>query len=304
MGPADLTTQAPERRVAEGGQTGGCEGRASCGHVLSMAVAAPRPSLATLLALGLSLARRGLLVGFGVAVSAITAVALAALAAALAARGPRAPLNDVPIVASSALAWGGGFLVAFAAAVHALRRDHGEGVRHLLAARSRGLRAYLVVRIGGLAALLALVVGGGTLLTGIAATLAGVGTGSALAVLQATFASLVYALAFAAVIAPTALAALGARTRVGGYVFLLVVVILPETIVEALSSNLPPGATDVLAIPSALGALRASLSPGSVDGVRLLRALAALAAFCAATVLLVRREALSLDARALGGEGP
>lgn len=250
-----------------------------------------RPGRATLVALGVALARRGILAGFALAVSVLTVLGMGALAVVLKNRDAESTLHDVPLVASSALAWGGGFALAFGAAVHALRRDVSEGLRDALALRSVGLRDYLVLRVGGLAALVALVVAGGSAAVGLFSALLGLGAGVSLRSLQATFASVLFGVGFAIVIAPTAIAALGARTRVGGYMFLLGVVVLPELAVTAASSALPHALADVLSIPSALGALRASVAPGSFDVARLARATVALAVFTALTIALVRREA-------------
>lgn len=265
-----------------------------------MATAAPeptplaRPRPALLVAMGLGLARRGILAAFALVVSALTVVAMCVLVLVLRDRSDRAPLHDVPLLASSALAWGGGFALAFGVAVHALRRDVNEGLRHLLEARHVDLRGYLLLRVGGLAALLAIVVAGGTVVVGLVATLLGLGVGLAGRAAQATFASAAFGVAFAVVIAPTAVAALGARTRVGGYLFLASVVVLPEILVSALGGGLPSGLAEVLSIPSALAALRGALAPGGLDALRLARALASLAVFASLATALVHQEARSV----------
>src|SRR4029079_19532963 len=107
-----------------------------------------------------------------IGVAVVTVLVACVVAMLVARRGPDAPLHTVPIVASSAVAWGGGFLLAFGAAAHALRRDRTDGIQHLLVARTTSLRAYVLARIGGLAVLLSALVGGGTLVVGIVATLA------------------------------------------------------------------------------------------------------------------------------------
>lgn len=253
-----------------------------------------RPYL-PLLALGVSLARRGLMVTVSIAICMLTVAALSLVAVSLGSRGAKAPIHDVPILASSALAWGGGFLLAFAASAHALRKDREDGVRALVVARSRTLTGYLVARVGGLAALLALVVAGGTLVCGLVATLASTRIAAVPRTLHATGAALAFSLAFAAVIAPLAFAALGARSRVGGYLFLLAVIVLPDVVAGTMGSSLPEGVVDVLSIPSALGALRSALGPGTVEPARAVRALVALAFFVAFAVLLVRRDAVRLE---------
>lgn len=248
-----------------------------------------------LLALGLHLARRGIMPVLAIGISALTVVALAILAFSLGAKGPNAPVHDVPIIASGALAWGGAFLLAFAAASHALRRDRTDGVRDLVSLRTTSLGGYLVTRVGGLAMLLALIVAGGTLLCGGASLLAAARIGAVPKTLQATFAGVVYGLAFAAVVAPVAFAALGTRSRFGGYLYLIGVVVIPELVAAVLEGVMPVQVTEVLAIPAALSALRAGLSPGSVDLFRVLRAMLALGVFTMIAVALVRREAIMVE---------
>jgi len=248
-----------------------------------------------LVAFGANLARRGIMVFIAMGISAVTAVVLALFAVVFAVRGGDAPIHDIPLLASSAIAWGGGFFQAFAVATHALRNDRAEGVRQLFVTRTTSLHGYVLARVGGLAAVLAIVVGGGTLLAGLVAILASTRMHTVPKTMQATVAALVFSLAFAAVVAPVAFAALGARNRVGGYVFLLGVVVFPELIANSLSGVLPPEVTEVLAIPSALAALRSSLAPGSVNGFRLVRALVALSIAATLALAWVRRDAMAIE---------
>lgn len=249
----------------------------------------------SLLVLGMSLARRGILPVASLVICISTAIALGLVAAILAGRGPQSPAHDVPLIASSALAWGGGFLLAFAAAAHALRRDRAEGVRALFISRTTSLRGYLFGRVGGLALLIALFVAGGTLFCGLAGTAGAARVSGVPRMLHATFAGVVFSVAFAAVVAPVAFAALGARSRIGGYLFLLAVVTLPELIVALMGSALPEPIADVLSIPGALSALRSALAPGTVDLLRAARALLALAFVIAFAMFLVRRDAILVD---------
>jgi hypothetical protein len=263
-------------------------------------IASPAPgslliSMSPVIALGLRLARRGVMPMIAIGVSAITTLIVALVAIALSGKGARAPVHDVPLIASSAIAWGGGILHAFGTSAHALRNDRRDGIRDLLVARTTSLRGYLVARVGGLAAMLALVVGGGTIVCGLVATLAAARIGAVPKTLHATLAAVVFAIAFAAVVAPVAFAALGARTRIGGYLYLIGVLVVPELISSALSGPLPDSITELLAIPSALGALRSGLAPGGVDIARALRALVALGVWSAVAVFLVRRDAISLE---------
>ncbi|MBX3186357.1 MAG: hypothetical protein KF819_05045 [Labilithrix sp.] len=254
-----------------------------------------RRAIWPLFALGLTLARRGILPALSIAICIFTTLALSILAISLAVRSASSPVHNVPIVASSALAWGGGFLLAFASAAHALRRDRTEGIRDLLVARTTSLRGYLLARVGGLALLIAILVGGGTLFTGLVGVAASARLSSVAKILQSTGAGVAFAVAFALVVSPVAFAALGARSRLGGYMFLLVVVVFPEMVVAMMGSAIPEGVTDVLSIPSALSALRTALSPGTADAARALRAALALALFVFIAVFLVRRDAVLLE---------
>ncbi len=228
-------------------------------------------------------------------ISALTILVLAVVALSFVARGAQAPVHDVPLLASSLIAWGGGFLHAFSASASALRRDRTEGVRHLFVSRTTSLRGYILARVGGLAALLSIVVGGGTLLIGTVAILAATRGHTVLKTAHATFAAVLFSVAFAVVVAPIAFAALGARSRVSGYFFLLMILVLPETLTWALSSGVPSEVLELCAIPSALAALRSSLSPGSVDLFRCVRALIALGVFVAIGLFFVRRDVVLLE---------
>lgn len=229
------------------------------------------------------------------AISALTALVLCALVLSFARREGDAPAYDVPLLASSAIAYGGGFLHAFSVAVGALRRDRADGVRHLLVARTGSLRGYVLARVGGLAALLALEVGGGTVLVGAIAIAASTRADAVLRAAQASLAAALFALAFAAVIAPLAFAALGARTRATGYVFLLAVLVLPELLASMASGSAPSEVLELCSVPSALGALRGSLAPGAVDPLRCLRALVAVAVVAVAALAVVRRDLALLE---------
>lgn len=248
-----------------------------------------------LLALGISLARRGILPVAAIVVCVVTVLVCALITMLLAWRGPNAPAESVPLIASGALAWGGGFLLAFAAAAHALRRDRRDGIRALFVSRTSSLRGYLFARVGGLAALLALCVAGGTAVVGLVGVASAARAGGVPRMLQATAAGVVYAIAFSVVVAAVAFAALGARSRIGGYLFLIGVVMIPEAVVAMMGSSLPEAVGDVLSIPSALSALRTSLAPETVDLWRSARALVALSLAVAFAMFLVRRDAILVD---------
>jgi hypothetical protein len=225
-------------------------------------------------------------------VSILTALGLAVVALVFARRGGDAPVHSMPALASSAIVWGGGFLQAVSVSVGAFRRDQTEGVRGLFVTRTTSLRGYLAGRIGGLAAVLAIVAAGGTLLVSLVAVAGASGTQAVTRTLSATPAALAYTLAFAAVIAPLAFAALGARSRLAGYFNLLLLLVVPEVLAAGLSSVLPSEVTELFAIPSALAALRSSLTPGSIDLFRLFRVIVALSLFGVVAAAFARRDAV------------
>lgn len=254
-----------------------------------------RIGLPALLALGVSLARRGVLSSISLIVCALTILLASIVAIAFGARGGDAPAYAVPIVTSSAVAWGGGILLAFSASASALRRDRTEGVHALFLARTTSTRGYILARVGGLAALLALVVAGGTGLTGMFAVFASIRLDAIPRTAQASAAAVAYGLAFACVVAPVAFAALGARARVSGYLFLLFILLAPELVTSMLDKSLPAELLEVCAIPSALAALRASIAPGTVDLLRFVRAVVALAIFSGIALVWIRRDLSRLE---------
>jgi hypothetical protein len=250
-----------------------------------------------LVALGVQLARGGVLVKIALGIAVITVLGTLAIALRVALAEKSPPLAEVSVVTSSALAWGAGVLVAFAAAAQSLRRDRDRGIRTLARARGTSTVAYLGGRIGGLSLLLAIVVGGGTLITGAATVLLAARAGLAGRALQGLFASEIYALAFALTMGPLAIAALGARSRAGGYAWLLMLLVLPEVLAPVTGEYVPRAWRDLLSIPSALAGLRASLLPGSgLDVGRLVRASCVLVLFAALCVALARAELARVDA--------
>jgi hypothetical protein len=258
----------------------------------------PPPARARLsagVALGITLAPRGALVKIAAGVAGLTTLGGVATVLTLAARGSGRALAEIPAAASSALAWGAGLLVAVAASVQAFREDRARGVRALLLARGAGTGLYARGRVIGLALVLGAVVGGGTLVAGGSAVLAASQVGSAAGVLQSLIASLVFAAAFATVLAPLALAALGGRSRSGGYATFLALLVLPELLEPWTSELLPAGWGDLLAVPSALAALRGSLLPPGIDPARLARALVVIATFALVAFLAVRTEIARTD---------
>lgn len=236
-----------------------------------------------LFALGLSRARAGVLAHLALGFAALTTLGALALVPGARTAGSAA-LERLPSATSSLLAWGAGVTLAFAAALQVLRRDRTNGVRALATAHGHDANAYLAARVLGLAALVAIVIGGGTVIVGAAAALASHGTHHAALALQGTAAGCVYATAFAATVAPVAIAALGARSRADGYLWLLAVLVVPEALSGLTGRVVPEEWSDLVSIPGALGALRAALAPPGFDVAHGARALVVIVviALCAA----------------------
>jgi hypothetical protein len=248
-----------------------------------------------LVALGGALAQSGLAARMSLALGAAIVI-FGAAASVVIARGARPEgLTRVPLLASTALAWGAGTLLAFAASAHAFRRDKQMGVRALLTARGRSDGEYLGSRILGLARSLAAVTAGGTFVAGIAATLAARGPSLAVRTFACTGAGVVFAVAFAATMAPIALATLGARSRVGGYLALVAVLGIPDLFRGWFAQILPEGWGELASIPGALTTLRSSLLPDAFDALRIARAFAVLALVVAISLLVVRGQLARFD---------
>jgi hypothetical protein len=235
------------------------------------------------LALGLWLATRGGLVAVGFGLTIVSAGVLAFEATR---RGGWRDSVQLPMLAAYVMAWGAGITVAFGAALHALRRDAVDGVIAL--ARARGIRAatYARARVAGLIAVLSLCVAGGTLAVGLTAFCAGYAPA---ATARATVGGVLYSLAFAATLGPVALATLGTRSRGGGYLLFLAVVVMPEVLSPWTSAALPRGWTEITSIPAALEAVGASVFAAH-GALRLARALAMLAAVVGVSLTIVAAQ--------------
>ncbi|HWL87330.1 MAG TPA: hypothetical protein VNO21_16110 [Polyangiaceae bacterium] len=273
-------------------QTSGCKSAAAkpqtSGHSAGRGIIA----LGATLALGGVMARVAVVLAF---VTSFGAVVVAVLLARGSYEGPHPPLELVPSLTASALAWGAGVLLAFASALQALLRDRDQGIRQLVRMRGASASSYVRARIAGLALVLFIVTGAGVLLTGIASMLAARQPGLVFDVAQATIASLVYAAGFAAVMAPIAVAALGARSRAGGYFGLLVFIFLPELLLGWSRQLLPRAWGELGSIPSALAALRGSLMPNQFDLERLLRAAIVLGLVATVALVYVGRQVSRVD---------
>jgi hypothetical protein len=242
------------------------------------------PRLPAPLALGTWLAARGTLATVGVVIVGLEALGAVVFAVAVGAR--RA--TEVPTVSAILIAWVGGIMLAFGAALRAIRSDRDEGVTALAQARGVSAGAYVRGRVGGLVLLLAVALGGASLVADSAAIAA---AGGDWLVLRTAAAALVYVLAFAATVGPVAMAALGARTRAGGYLTLLAVLALPELLAPWTSDLLPRGWTELTSIPAALAAVRVAVVHPMTGGARALRAAAGLAAVVALSLLVVAARA-------------
>jgi hypothetical protein len=234
------------------------------------------------LALGIWLACRGALASVAIVLAAL--IALAAFAYCLIAR--HADLTHLPTRATLAIAWSAGVMLAFGSSLRAVARDWEEGIVAL--ARVRGVRAsrYMRGRVAGVVVVLALTVGGASLLASFAATAM---TKAPLATARDSVAALVYALAFAATVGPVAVAALGARSRVRGYLRFLAVLVLPELLAPWTEAALPAGWQELTSIPAALDALLTGIEATSwANALKMVRAGAGLAAVVAISVALVQ----------------
>ena len=231
----------------------------------------------------------------GTAFAALVALAAIAVAAHLGRAGDNASLPSVVLVATSALAYGSGILVAFGGATQALRRDRDEGIRALLHARGVTTGEYLVARALGLTLVIGAGTVGGTLATGVAATVAAGRLAAAGATLRASGVALASATITSLLLALVALAALGARSRAGGYVVLVGLFVVPELLSPWTSHIVPAAWARLVSLPGALAAFREGLSPATFEPGLSLRATAALLVCALGLAGLVRAELARLD---------
>jgi hypothetical protein len=220
---------------------------------------------------------------------AAVGLALCSAGAALAvveaiARGSEGGAERVPALTAYLVAWGGGMTVAFGGALRALPRDREQGVLSLARARGADLVSYLRGRVGGLVVVLALAAGVPALLAGIAATSVARPAGLAF---RASLGAVAYTTAFALTVGPVAMATLGARTRTGGYLALVGVLVLPELLSPWTGALLPAGWRELTSIPAALDAVGSGVSSPARDWLSIARATAALAAIVAASLVVV-----------------
>jgi hypothetical protein len=225
------------------------------------------------------------------AIAALGAAASVFAAVAIGRRGGHGSAA-LPTLASEGTAWSAGITLAFGAAMRAIDQDREQGILALCRSRGASMGAYVRGRVGGLVLVLAAVTGGAALVAGLAAT----SVGPVQAAARSGVAALAYALAFSATIGPVAMAALSARTRAGGYVTLLAVLVVPELLLPWTSEMLPRGWNELASIPAALEAVRAGAAAPLHAGAQAARALAALAAIVSAALVVVGMRAARLDA--------
>jgi hypothetical protein len=240
------------------------------------------------LALGVWLASRG-----GVAVTGFVLAIVASALSVVAVVGTNGrAASRVPWFTAEIVAWAVGVSIAIGGAWHAVRRDRDEGILALVRARGLGAASYVQGRVTGLVLVVAAAVAGPTLVAGLAAV--SLCRPPWLAV-RVTLGALVYALAFAATIAPLALAALSARTRLGGYLSLVAVLGIPELAGPWTAAMLPPGWGELTSIPAALTAVGAVFA-SSEARVHAGRAAAGLLAVVTASIVVVVARLPSADA--------
>ncbi len=222
----------------------------------------------------MSRAIEGVMPKVAIAIAALTT--LGALLFAVAASHGDGVERIAPLSAGM-LAWGAGVLLCFAASIRAFDRDREDGWDALLARHGVRPSSYLAFRIAGLAVVTAITVAPGTVVAGLGALLASQDAHVARVALEGLGAGLAYAIAFSLVVAPISLAALGARGRASGYLFLLGVLVLPALVAEWTGQLFPDEWSELVSIPGALDALREAMLDG-FDGARALRAVVVLAA--------------------------
>jgi hypothetical protein len=252
------------------------------------------PGTRTLLPLGVALAHAGPLAVVALVLGAVTTFGMVTAAIVLGRQGADAPLAGLVGRTSSFLAWGAGLLLTFAATARALRRDREEGIWALARSRGASVAAYLSARLSGTALVVGVVVAGGTLITALTSALVAA-RGAILTTVQGGVASVAYGIAFAVTLTPVALAALGARSRGGGYLWLLAVLLIPELFIGWTARILPQGWGDLASIPRALAGVRAALMPPGIDVWALARAVAVLVVVIGVALLVVRSQVARLD---------
>ncbi len=118
--------------------------------------------------------------------------------------------------------------------------------------------------------------------------------------MRSSVGAIAYALVFAATLGPVAMAALGARTRAGGYLSLLAVLVVPELLARFTDRLLPRGWHELTSIPEALAAVREAVAHPVLSGAHGARALAGLLAVIALALLVVAARVRTADGPSAG----
>ena len=252
-----------------------------------------RARSAALVGLGAWLASSGGLARTGLVATGL--LGLGATIAALVSSSTRGAF--LPELAPLAICWGGGVMLAFGASLRALPLDRDQGVLALVRARGASAADYVRSRVLGLVVVLAMAVGGCTAVACLAAIAAAHGGAS---VVRSSLGAVVYALLFAATLGPVAMAALGARTRAGGYLSLLAVLVVPELLAGFTARLLPRGWHELTSIPEALAAVRAAVVHPVLAGAHGARGLAGLLAVIALALLVVAARVRAADGARAG----
>lgn len=198
-------------------------------------------------------------------------------------------VDHVAPITAELLAWGAGVLLCFAASMRAFDRDREDGWDALLARHGARRSSYLLARVVGLAIVTLEICVPGTVLAGVGAALASHDAHVARQALSGTLGGTVYAIMFSIVVAPIALAALGARNRASGYLYLLSVLVLPALLAQWTGQLVPEEWSELVSVPGSLDALQESLI-GTIDGARALRALVVLVAVTVLAALWARAQ--------------
>ncbi len=250
---------------------------------------------ASTLALSFALARGRLMVKLGWAFAAATTFITMGVAAYLGRHDEDPAFSALISLSASAFAYGAGFLVAFGGATQAFREDREQGIRALLASRGVDTREYVTARAAGLVCAVALPTVGGTLVTGLAALASASRVGLVGETARELGISLMFALFFSILVALVALAALGARSRAGGYVVLVALFVAPDIVAPWTAQIVPENWSRLVSLPAVLAAFRDSLAPGNFDGALLLRSVVALLVAFVVLFALVRGELFRLE---------
>ncbi len=263
------------------------------------------------LALGTKLSGEGIAARLIHALGGVIALGFAIFAARVARRDGAASLADAVALSSTALAWVAGLLFVLGAATQGMARDRGRGISALYRLHGVSQQRYLVVRALALGLRLLRMIAFGSLFVALVGAAAAPRTAQVLAAARGWAACLVYALAFALVVAPLAAAAGGSpsadepplssggawslrgqragRPRGRGLVVLALVLLFPAIVRMATAGLVDPGWRAVFGIPSALSALRA-LVLGAGDVPLALHAAVVLLVMAALGAALLRAQ--------------